>query len=85
MDASDRPPGAVPPSSTRCPRCKVAFDCGGSTRPFECWCAGMPPLPDEGRQAGAPLSGCLCPACYADALAASSGRGGAGDAGAAGR
>ena len=85
MDASDRLPGAVSRSSARCPRCDVAFDCGRSTRPFDCWCAGMPPLPDEARPAGTPLSRCLCPACYADALAASSGRGGAGDAGPAGR
>ncbi|HTH75222.1 cysteine-rich CWC family protein [Trinickia sp.] len=68
MDAPDRPPKSV--SSARCARCKVAFDCGGSTRPFDCWCAGLPALPLQAREAGEGPARCLCPACYADALAA---------------
>jgi hypothetical protein len=67
------PPARVSKSDSRarCARCGVAFDCGGASQPLRCWCADMPALPESATQAGATAAGCLCPACYADALAAS--------------
>ncbi|MGN6653526.1 cysteine-rich CWC family protein [Trinickia sp.] len=59
-------------SRGRCPRCGGAFDCGGMTRPFDCWCTRMPALSAVRAQPGAsavPAVDCLCPACYAQALA----------------
>ncbi|MGN6230142.1 MAG: cysteine-rich CWC family protein [Trinickia sp.] len=72
MAVSDRSPSSLAPSA-RCPRCGCAFDCGARLRPFDCWCARMPALPSVSAPAGAPrkaAGGCLCPACYVEALAA---------------
>ncbi|MGG1945268.1 hypothetical protein AB1286_10700 [Trinickia sp. NRRL B-1857] len=66
MAAQSCPP--APDSRASCTRCGCAFDCGSMTRPFDCWCARLPALPRAGAQSGA--RGCLCPACYADELAA---------------
>jgi hypothetical protein len=77
MDTVHRVPR--PDSRARCSRCGVAFDCGAASRPLRCWCADMPALPAAAGQAGASGGGCLCPACYADALAASGGQGAAPD------
>jgi hypothetical protein len=51
------------------------------TRPLDCWCASMPPLRLDAasvkkRRTGE--RGCLCPVCYADALAAAGQHGHAG-------
>jgi len=62
-------------SRTRCPRCGVAFDCGRGSQPFDCWCANLPPLPAAAMLTGAASAFCLCPDCYADALAAAGSRG----------
>jgi hypothetical protein len=84
--------GATNPSSPsepsgRCAQCGCAFDCGGTTRPFDCWCARMPALPAVSAQGGGTsrvrAGGCLCPACYAEALAGPGGMGDSGDSGAA--
>ncbi|MCQ0039124.1 hypothetical protein NAL89_22380, partial [Burkholderia glumae] len=42
---------------------------GARAAPLRCWCAALPPLP--ARPDGAPLAAdrCLCPDCYARALA----------------
>jgi len=46
------------------------------TRPLDCWCANMPALPavpppaTSEKPSRAGKRGCLCPACYADELAA---------------
>ncbi|WP_425330306.1 cysteine-rich CWC family protein [Trinickia soli] len=78
MDVSDRGPESEP--RARCPRCGVAFDCGRASRPFKCWCADMPALPAEAAQGGGRPTQCICPACYADALAAAGAAGaGTGD------
>lgn len=71
-------PVRVPKSDSRarCPRCGVAFDCAGASQPLRCWCADMPALPASAGSTGA---ACLCPACYADALAASRSAGAAPD------
>lgn len=77
-----RKPAPARHSSARCARCGTAFDCGSMTRPLDCWCASMPALPvaaTSGKASRAGKCGCLCPACYADELAA------AGEAGKASR
>ncbi|MGN6083638.1 cysteine-rich CWC family protein [Trinickia sp.] len=85
-------------SSARCPRCGGGLDCGSATRPFDCWCARLPSLralpaqrakahvSSGAQDAAAAPTRCLCPACYAQALATSGasgetrGSGGVGDA-----
>ncbi|WP_206955858.1 cysteine-rich CWC family protein [Trinickia acidisoli] len=59
-------------SCPRCPRCGGAFDCGRMAQPFDCWCARMPALPKRPAAGEACSARCLCPACYADELAAGS-------------
>lgn len=77
MDTPDRVPKSD--SRARCPRCGVAFDCAAASQPLRCWCVEMPALPASAAQAGSAGAGCLCPACYADALAASGSAGAAPD------
>ncbi|MCR1767478.1 cysteine-rich CWC family protein [Burkholderia glumae] len=71
------PAATAVPASRRCPRCRRASGCGAPApdapgaraAPLRCWCAALPPLPAG--PDGAPLAAdrCLCPDCYARALA----------------
>ncbi len=55
---------AMPPEwrPERCARCGAEFACGADDPATPCWCTSYPPV-----EPAAEASGCLCPACMAQA------------------
>ena len=56
---------AMPPEwrPERCTRCGSEFACGAGNAATPCWCTSYPPV-----EPAADASGCLCPACMAEAV-----------------